>query len=98
MQTKLPMTDTVDLALGALGLAAAKPAFAATPTPSATDGSFYPTPTMRRADVDNDLVKILGSVYGLWNGRRCRAGCCGCSRVIAKTGAFPKNCTQKHSA
>lgn len=49
-------------ALGALGLAAVKPALATTPTPSATEGPFYPTPTMRRADVDNDLVKILGSV------------------------------------
>ncbi|MDP4991652.1 MAG: protocatechuate 3,4-dioxygenase, partial [Marivita lacus] len=34
----------------------------ATPTPPAAEGPFYPTPTMRRADVDNDLVKILGSV------------------------------------
>ena len=49
--------------LGALGLSAlAKPALAVDLTPSATEGPFYPTPAMRRADVDNDLVKILGSV------------------------------------
>lgn len=48
--------------LGGFGLAAANPALAATPTPSATEGPFYPTLTMRRADVDNDLVKVLGSV------------------------------------
>lgn len=57
-----PRRTLLTWALGALGLAAAKPAFAATPTPSATEGPFYPTPTMRRADVDNNLVKILGSV------------------------------------
>jgi len=49
--------------LGALGLSAlAKPALAADLTPRATEGPFYPTPAMRRADVDNDLVKILGTV------------------------------------
>ena len=53
----------VSTILGAIGLSAlAKPASAATPTPPAAEGPFYPTPTMRRADVDNDLVKILGSV------------------------------------
>lgn len=53
----------VSTILGAIGLSAlAKPASAATPTPPAAEGLFYPTPTMRRADVDNDLVKILGSV------------------------------------
>lgn len=49
--------------LGAIGLSAlAKPALAADLTPRATEGPFYPTPAMRRPDVDNDLVKILGSV------------------------------------
>ncbi len=35
---------------------------AATVTPSATEGPFYPTSSMRRQDVDNDLVKIEGLV------------------------------------
>jgi len=49
--------------LGALGLSAvAHPALAEDLTPSATEGPFYPTPAMRRADVDNDLVKIIGQV------------------------------------
>jgi len=49
--------------LGALGLSAvAHPALAAAPTPSAMEGPFYPTPAMRRSDVDNDLVKIIGQV------------------------------------
>lgn len=53
----------VSTILGAIGLSAlSKPARAATLTPPATEGPFYPTPAMRRADVDNDLVKILGSV------------------------------------
>jgi len=49
--------------LGALGLSAVThPALAEDLTPSATEGPFYPTPAMRRADVDNDLVKIIGQV------------------------------------
>lgn len=49
--------------LGALGLLGfARPALAADLTPPATEGPFYPSPAMRRPDVDNDLVKILGSV------------------------------------
>lgn len=49
--------------LGAIGLTAiAKPGLAADLTPSATEGPFYPSPAMRRADVDNDLVKIMGIV------------------------------------
>ncbi len=32
------------------------------PTPSAMEGPFYPTPAMRFADADNDLVKIAGQV------------------------------------
>ena len=31
-------------------------------TPSATEGPFYPTTGMRMADVDNDLVKVMGLV------------------------------------
>ena len=31
-------------------------------TPSSTEGPFYPTPSMRYADVDNDLVKVAGRV------------------------------------
>lgn len=30
-------------------------------TPSATEGPYYPTPAMRLADVDNDLVKVAGA-------------------------------------
>jgi protocatechuate 3,4-dioxygenase beta subunit len=48
--------------IGALGAAAAQPLLAATATPPATEGPFYPTPSMRSADVDNDLVKIIGAV------------------------------------
>lgn len=32
------------------------------PTPSATEGPFYPKPSMRMPDIDNDLVKISGLV------------------------------------
>lgn len=50
--------------LSALGLSTvAQPALASDPTPSATEGPFYPTPAMRRTDVDNDLVKIVGQVH-----------------------------------
>ena len=51
-------------ALGAVGVSAvAGPALGATDlTPRATEGPFYPTPSMRRADVDNDLVRIMGAV------------------------------------
>ena len=50
-------------ALGALGATAlSKPLAAAALTPSAAEGPFYPTPPMRRRDVDNDLVKIAGAV------------------------------------
>lgn len=31
-------------------------------TPRATEGPFYPTPSMRMSDVDNDLVKVMGLV------------------------------------
>lgn len=37
-------------------------ATAAALTPSATEGPYYPTETMRFADIDNDLVKIVGRV------------------------------------
>ncbi len=49
--------------LGTLGVASlSTPLAAATLTPSATEGPFYPTPNMRRRDVDNDLVKLIGAV------------------------------------
>lgn len=49
--------------LGALGtVAMTKPLAAAGLTPESTEGPFYPTPAMRRADVDNDLVRIMGAV------------------------------------
>lgn len=35
---------------------------AATSTPKATEGPFYPTPSMRFDDVDNDLVKVDSKV------------------------------------
>ncbi|MGI3186548.1 hypothetical protein [Nioella aestuarii] len=57
-----PRRSLLTWALGVMGLAVTKPALASEPTPSATEGPFYPTPAMRRADVDNDLVKIIGSV------------------------------------
>lgn len=31
-------------------------------TPGATEGPYYPTPAMRKPDLDNDLVKIMGLV------------------------------------
>ncbi len=31
-------------------------------TPKATEGPFYPSPSMRFADVDNDLIKTSGAV------------------------------------
>lgn len=37
-------------------------AMAAVLTPTATEGPFYPTNTMRRTDIDNDLVKIAGRI------------------------------------
>lgn len=52
---------------GLLRLLAGMPLLAVGPalarrTPSATEGPFYPTPAMRFADADNDLVKIDGQV------------------------------------
>lgn len=37
-------------------------AAAAVPTPRASEGPFYPRPSMRLADVDNDLVRVAGRV------------------------------------
>lgn len=37
-------------------------AMAARQTPTSTEGPFYPTPRMRFADIDNNLVKISGVV------------------------------------
>ncbi len=48
--------------LGSLAvIVAGRPALARQ-TPSASEGPFYPTPRMRFADADNDLVKIKGEV------------------------------------
>ncbi len=47
----------------ALTFTVTAPPFAiARPTPSATEGPFYPTPAMRFSDADNNLVKIDGEV------------------------------------
>ena len=49
--------------LGAFGTVALTQPLAATGlTPDATEGPFYPTAPMRRNDVDNDLVRIMGAV------------------------------------
>ncbi|WP_170560670.1 protocatechuate 3,4-dioxygenase [Ruegeria atlantica] len=37
-------------------------AFAAELTPRAAEGPFYPTRSMRKSDIDNDLVKVAGLV------------------------------------
>ena len=44
------------------GIATYATARAAGVTPSASEGPFYPTRSMRLADVDNDLVKVAGQV------------------------------------
>ncbi len=54
--------DRRRLLLGLAGLPIAGVVSAATPTPSASEGPFYPTGDMRFADIDNDLVKISGRV------------------------------------
>lgn len=50
------------LILGMMALPVSGVAAAAIPTPSASEGPFYPTPAMRYDDVDNDLVRITGEV------------------------------------
>ena len=63
--TEIPTTRRTLLVggIGAVGtLALTHPLSAAGLTPDATEGPFYPTPAMRRPDVDNDLVRILGAV------------------------------------
>lgn len=50
------------LAITLGGLVAFRKAPAAAMTPSAGEGPFYPTPTMRNPDVDNDLVKVAGLI------------------------------------
>jgi len=46
--------------LAATATVLAAPLRAATRTPRAAEGPFYPTPGMRFADADNDLVRIKG--------------------------------------
>jgi protocatechuate 3,4-dioxygenase beta subunit len=50
------------LVLGMMALPVSGIAAAAIRTPPASEGPFYPTPTMRYDDVDNDLVRITGEV------------------------------------
>ena len=54
--------DRRRLLLGLASLPVAGAVSAATPTPSASQGPFYPTRDMRFADIDNDLVKIDGRI------------------------------------
>ena len=61
------MTDPVSqsrrkLFLGILTLPVSGLATAVIPTPSGTEGPFYPTTGMRFDDIDNNLVKITGEV------------------------------------
>jgi protocatechuate 3,4-dioxygenase beta subunit len=50
------------LFLGIMTLPVSGLVAAVIPTPSGTEGPFYPTSGMRFDDVDNDLVKITGEV------------------------------------
>ncbi len=61
------MNDSVNrgrrkLFFGLMALPVTRLAAAVTPTPSASEGPFYPTSGMRFDDIDNDLVKITGEV------------------------------------
>ena len=56
------MTISRRVTLASLLALVGTPLRAATPTPSQTEGPFYPAPGMRSADVDNDLVRIAGAV------------------------------------
>ena len=44
------------------GLTAPTAVMAAAPTPRAAEGPFYPTKSMRFKDIDNDLVKVAGTI------------------------------------
>lgn len=50
------------LSLIPLGIFSKQAAAGLMRTPSATAGPYYPTESMRFADIDNDLVKIVGAV------------------------------------
>lgn len=61
------MNDSVNrgrrkLFFGLMALPVSRLAAAVAPTPSASEGPFYPTSGMRFDDIDNDLVKITGEV------------------------------------
>lgn len=61
------MNDPIDrtrrkMFLGIMTLPVSGLAVAATSTPPASEGPFYPTTDMRFDDIDNDLVKITGEV------------------------------------
>ena len=65
-KTKAPLNTRRRLLAGLAGLVGVSSlgsrAAASVLTPRATEGPFYPTPAMRRPDIDNDLVKVLGRV------------------------------------
>ncbi len=56
--TRRHLLSVLSAATAALGLNGR--ASAATKTPSAAEGPFYPRPSMRHADTDNDLVRLAG--------------------------------------
>ena len=56
--SNLPNHQRRQLLIGTLLTPLMPLAKAATPTPSATEGPFYPTQRMRFRDVDNDLVRL----------------------------------------
>ena len=63
MSNPTPRRRFLRTALGLAGLGVlSRPAQAALLTPRQTEGPFYPTGSMRRADIDNDLVRIDGAV------------------------------------
>lgn len=62
MLNKLNRRKFIAWVSGTFAALSASRASAALETPSATEGPYYPTPSMRFADIDNDLVKIAGVV------------------------------------
>lgn len=64
MRTEKPTRRTIFAGLiAALGsLTLFRRARAALPTARTAEGPFYPTRSMRRADIDNDLVRVAGLV------------------------------------
>ena len=58
--TRRTLLAKISIFLG--GLLASKQGTSASLTPKAAEGPFYPSPSMRFPDVDNDLVKVAGLV------------------------------------